>query len=462
MRDFILKWSMGRPRLVYALTALAVVATGAMMPLIHIDTDPENMLRADQPERVFHNAVEERFALHDAIVVGVVNDGPRGVFNPQTLEALHRVTERVLEIEGVIVPDLMSLSEADNITQGGQGSLRFEWMMKEPPADMEGAERIRDAVNRLPLLRDTLVSGDGKAAAVYVPLESKDLSYPVSRRIGEIVADESAAGEWHITGLPVAEDTFGHEMFVQMAISAPLAALMIFILMWYFFRNIRLIISPMIVAIGTVIVTMGMLIGLGFTVHIMSSMIPIFLMPIAVVDSIHIMSEFADHYSKGDNARDVMRRVVGHLFKPMLFTSLTSAVGFASLMLTPIPPVQIFGAFVAFGILLAFLLTIVFILGSSKQAGITREPRPSALGYGQRQPFGALSRQGGAVCIFALRCDRGCQCPGAGCEYRGRAADRDQRQPGAVVQGKPSNSCCRYRAERAFRRHLRCILRPEP
>lgn len=361
MRDFILKWSMGRPRLVYALTALAVVATGAMMPLIHIDTDPENMLRADQPDRVFHNAVEERFALHDAIVVGVVNDGALGVFNPQTLEALHRVTERVLEIDGVIGPDLMSLSEADNITQGGQGSLRFEWMMKEPPADMEGAERIREAVNRLPLLRDTLVSGDGKAAAVYVPLESKDLSYPVSRRIGEIVADESAAGEWHITGLPVAEDTFGHEMFVQMGISAPLAALMIFILMWYFFRNIRLIISPMIVAMGTVIITMGLLIGLGFTVHIMSSMIPIFLMPIAVVDSIHIMSEFADHYRQGDNARDVMRRVVGHLFKPMLFTSLTSAVGFASLMLTPIPPVQVFGAFVAFGILLAFLLTIVFI-----------------------------------------------------------------------------------------------------
>ncbi|MDH3547593.1 MAG: MMPL family transporter, partial [Gammaproteobacteria bacterium] len=34
---------------------------------------------------------------------------------------------------------------------------------------------------------------------------------------------------------------------------------------------------------------------------------------------------------------------------------------FLSLLLTPIPPVQIFGAFVAFGILLAFLLTIVLI-----------------------------------------------------------------------------------------------------
>ncbi len=45
----------------------------------------------------------------------------------------------------------------------------------------------------------------------------------------------------------------------------------------------------------------------------------------------------------------------------MVYTSVTSAVGFASLAFTPIPPVQIFGLHVAFGILLAFLLTITLV-----------------------------------------------------------------------------------------------------
>ncbi|MEE4172681.1 MAG: MMPL family transporter [Xanthomonadales bacterium] len=361
MKEFLLRLSIGRPRLVYLLTFLLVLVTGALMPRIHIDTDPENMLPVDQADRVFHNQVEEWFGLHDAIVVGVVNDGPDGVYTAETLAALHRVSRAILELDGVIRPDLMSLAEADNITQEGPGVLRFEWMMRDAPGTTAQAERIRDAVARLPLVEDTLVSGDGKAAAVYVPIERKDLSYAISREIEALVAEESAAGDWHITGLPVAEDTFGKEMFVQMGISAPLAGLMIFLLMWVFFRNLRLIISPMIVAMGTVIATMGLLIGMGFTVHIMSSMIPIFLMPIAVVDSIHILSEFADHYRQGDDPGKVMKKVVGHLFKPMLFTSLTSAAGFASLLLTPIPPVKVFGAFVAFGILLAFLLTIVFI-----------------------------------------------------------------------------------------------------
>ncbi len=84
-------------------------------------------------------------------------------------------------------------------------------------------------------------------------------------------------------------------------------------------------------------------------------------MPIAVVDSVHIMSEFADRYNPEAGAEKVIRERCRASVPPMLFTSLTSAVGFLSLMLTPIPPVQIFGAFVAFGILLAFLVTIVFI-----------------------------------------------------------------------------------------------------
>jgi predicted RND superfamily exporter protein len=150
-------------------------------------------------------------------------------------------------------------------------------------------------------------------------------------------------------------------MFIQMAVSAPLSMLAIFLLMLFFFRKLTLIIAPMIIAMVSVICTMGLLIGTGNTVHIMSSMIPIFLMPVAVVDSIHILSEFHDQYQKTRDRRLTLEHVMAQLFKPMLYTSLTSAAGFASLALTPIPPVRVFGIFVAFGILLAWLLTITFI-----------------------------------------------------------------------------------------------------
>jgi len=362
MKQAITSLAIHRPRTVYVVAAVLALFFAAQLSRIHIDTDPENMLPAAQADRVFNDRVEEQFALHDAIVVGIVNEtDPNGIYNKESLTALHALSSSVLAIDGVIPPDVMSLAVSDNITQGESGEIRFAWMMKEPPATTAVAERIRSHVARLPLLMNTLVSADGRAVAVYVPIESKDLSYPISLEIQALADDLGGNDDYYITGLPVAEDTFGVQMFKQMAISAPLAGLMIFLLMWYFFRNARLVLAPMIVAMLTVVITMGLLVGLGFTVHIMSSMIPIFLMPIAVVDSVHIMSEFADHYDPEKDIKQSIGRVVDHLYKPMLFTSLTTSVGFASLLLTPIPPVQVFGAFVAFGVLLAFLVTMFFI-----------------------------------------------------------------------------------------------------
>ncbi len=360
--SFFIKLSTDKPKVIYLILILISLLTAAQIPRIHIDADPENMLAEDHPARTFHQQTKQKFSMFDAIIVGVVAaDDDKGIFTATTLSELELLTQRIVETEGVVAQDVMSFSTVDNITQGEGGSLRFDWLMKSSPTDDDNIARLKNSLSRLPLFNGTLISETQQAAAMYVPLIDKTLSYQVAESIRDEIGKLNSNNQWHISGLPVAEDQFGVEMFIQMGISAPLAGLSIFILLFLFFRHVPLIIAPMIVAMTTVIVTMGTLIGLGFSVHIMTSMIAIFLMPIAVVDSVHILSEFVDHFEKNKSAKAVIEEVMRTLFSPMLFTSLTSSVGFFSLMLTPIPPVQIFGAFVGLGILLAFIITITFV-----------------------------------------------------------------------------------------------------
>ena len=359
LQDRVTAFSIERPRWVFAILLLICSIATFQIPSIKVDTDPENMLPHDQADRLYHDQVKAKFSLYDMVVVGLVDD--HSIYRPERLADLHRLSDAIAAMDGVIVQDLMALDRVDNISQAGPGTIRFEWMMKSAPTTQEQAEAIQSSVARLPLLNNTLVSADGKATAIYVPVVSKAESYRLSQQIQAVIDTLETPQNYYIAGLPVAEDTFGVEMFLQMAVSAPLAGLMIFILMWLFFRSLLLVSAAMLVAMASVIITMGLLIGQGYTVHIMSSMIPIFLMPIAVVDSVHILSEFADRYRPGDDPRAALKEVVGHLFTPMLYTSVTSAVGFASLAFTPIPPVQIFGLHVAFGILLAFVVTVTLV-----------------------------------------------------------------------------------------------------
>jgi len=356
-------------KLITAIMVVVTLALGALIPRIRVDTDPENMLAEDEPVRVFHDQTKEDFVLYDIVVLGIVNnEDPNGVFNVASLNRIYELTEFARTWhsakdpnEGVIEVDLMAPSLVDHISQGGPGVVKFEWLMPKPPTTEAEALEIRDKAMSNPLLNGTIVSEDGKALSLYIPLTSKNISYELYQALNAQVSEFAGDEEYHITGLPVAEDTFGYEMFVQMAISAPLAMAVIFLLMLAFFRKLVLVVSPMIVAMVAVIATMGALIGLGYPVHIMSSMIPIFLMPIAVVDSVHILSEFFDLYTPEKGRRQTTLEVMDDLFMPMLYTSLTSAAGFASLALTPIPPVQVFGIFVAVGIMVAWLCTVTFV-----------------------------------------------------------------------------------------------------
>ena len=345
-------------------------------PYLHgvkVDTDPENMLSEHEPVRLFHDHMKKELALYDMIVVGVVNEHhPEGVFNPQSLKNIYELTEYAKTLHwshpenpeqqiGVIDIDIIAPSTVDNVQQGGPGTVKFEWLMSKPPETLEDAIAIREKAQRLPFLNDTLVSQDGHAIGLYIPVTSKDLSYQIAEKLKKKIASFAGSDQYYITGLPVAEDTFGVQMFKQMAISAPLAMLVIFILMLFFFRNLILIVSPMIVALVSIVCTMGLLVISGKTIHIMSSMIPIFITPIAVLDAIHILSEFFDRFQETKDRRKTIIGVMETLFMPMFFTSVTTVAGFASLALTPIPPVQVFGIFVSFGVIMAWLWTITFI-----------------------------------------------------------------------------------------------------
>jgi predicted RND superfamily exporter protein len=93
---------------------------------------------------------------------------------------------------------------------------------------------------------------------------------------------------------------------------------------------------------------MGLGIGLGFPVHIMSSMAPVFLMAIAT-DSIHIFNEFYFRYRERGDKRVAIIETMEAVGRPVRYTALATAAGFAVLVFMHIVPVKVFGGLIVFG-----------------------------------------------------------------------------------------------------------------
>ncbi len=338
---------------------------------VKIDTDPENMLVYDDPVRVTNREQKKKFTIYDLLVVGIANKThENGVFNKKTLGNIYDLANYAKSLqwkdkkgrtEGVISVELISPSNVDHMEQGGPGTVKFNWLMAKPPTTDVEALEVRTKAQTQPILNGSLTSVNGQEMALYIPMTSKSVSYKISKLLKEKIATYKGNDEIFVTGMAIAQDTFGVEMFQQMAMATPMAMMLIFVLLWFFFRNVTLISSLMIVAMLSTMATMGLLVVTGYSIHIASSMVPIFIMPIAVLDGIHILSEFYDRYNQFKDRKKTIQFVMSKLWKPMLFTTITTAIGFAALMLMPLPPLQVFGAFISVGVIIAWFFTMTIV-----------------------------------------------------------------------------------------------------
>ena len=358
----IVTFSIDHPKTVISIVLILTAFFALQFPEIKIDTDPENMLEDNQPDRIFYRKVKKDFGINDFIVVGVVDE--KGIYRPELLSRVDRAITGILKIKGVIANDVVSLTTTDNI-KAREGVLEIRPALHQIPQKKEELDKLRRDIAANPFLNEKIVSKDGRATAIYIPIEKKDMSYRIGKEVEEILKRELGESQtFYMAGLPIAEDTFGYEMFMQMAVSAPMAGLGIMLLLYIMLRKLGFVFIPMMDAMFSIIWAMGALIGMGFTVHIMSSMIPIFLMPIAILNDTHVLSEFADRYPAVKDKRKTLLEVMEELYIPSFYAPLTTAVGFASLSLTQIPPVRVFGLFTAFGILAAWLFSVTVVPAS--------------------------------------------------------------------------------------------------
>ncbi|MBN2090609.1 MMPL family transporter, partial [candidate division KSB1 bacterium] len=92
-------------------------------------------------------------------------------------------------------------------------------------------------------------------------------------------------------------------------------------------------------------------------------MIPVMLIAIGVADGIHMYSHlhlFMNENPDATKKQAVMDMIHG-MWKPVVMTSVTTAVGFISLLTSQVYPIKYFGLFTAFGVMMAMVFSLILI-----------------------------------------------------------------------------------------------------
>lgn len=99
----------------------------------------------------------------------------------------------------------------------------------------------------------------------------------------------------------------------------------------------------------------------GEPINLILTILPSIIFVVAMSDVMHLVSKFLEELRNGNTKEDAVRIAYREVGKATLLTSLTTAVGFLTLLFVDMQPVQSFGIFTALGVILAFVLAYTLL-----------------------------------------------------------------------------------------------------
>lgn len=353
---------------------------------------------SDDPNLADYDRFEGTFG-GDEFVVIALND-ERGVFNARDLEIIRSIGAELGRIEGV--GRVTSITDSVDVWGTKDGIVIEKLTEDVPRSDAEIAE-LKTRVFSNPLYIKTLISEDAKTALITARLSGNDsIEQQRPRIVGEIraVADkyERLWGDTlYVAGVPVLNVDMNALTFRDLNVFVPLTIILnIFVLRFLMGRWSTSILSTVSMA-TSVIISMGIYNALGFTMSLITTMVPPLIMVIGVSDSIHITNHYLEDINAGMEKDQAVIETIGLLGTPCLMTAITTIVGFSSFLFTKIVPLREIGFFSALGLSIAYIINVTIV---PIALSLLPAPRPRVTAH---RVGGLIDRVTAALCRFDLK-----------------------------------------------------------
>ena len=336
--------------------ALFTVLPSGLLLNLNINNAPKVYLPADAPSVLLDEKLREQFPSDQVILllfegVALYSDG--------FVKALAELTDELLA--NPLIDDVVNLTNQDHIRGTDDG------FIVEPLVDAGALESYGPEERKARALLDrfssgTLVAKDGSAVAmVVVPV---DIDNSLERMALENVVLE-AVDRARLTGYLVAragqittDVAQMRSMLRDNMIFIPLTTVIgLFLIWWLFHRLLALVVAGVVIGV-IVSSTVAFYVLFAQPFNLISSIIPPLLSALTVAALVHLYN--ALHYAskRGLTGPDRVRAALEEIQRPAFYTCLTTTAGLASLGLSPIPPIMVFGLISAAGVSLIYFVVI--------------------------------------------------------------------------------------------------------
>ena len=325
-----------------------------------METDLDKYMPRNHPAFVYSDQAEAIFNIKGGIIIAIENKD--GIFNTGTLQKIKDITRKLGKMKEIEKDDVTSLYTADNII-GTEDGMDVKAFYKKVPDSPEKLENLKQNVRNNEMVFGRLVSDDETVSVIIANIEDDVFSQEFYHRILELTESYQGPEKLYVAGSPIVEGTMAYLGPKDMQKMVPMVILIITVVLLLVMRSFKNTLFTSLVVLFSTIWTFGLMAVLGVPIYAVSTMIPVMLIAIGVADGVHLYSHL-DLYlleNPGASKREAVADMLKGMWKPVMMTSVTTAVGFISLLTSEVYPIKYFGLFTAFGVMAAMLFSLFLI-----------------------------------------------------------------------------------------------------
>ncbi|MFT5466425.1 MAG: putative RND superfamily exporter protein [Verrucomicrobiales bacterium] len=355
----------------YILPVIIIITAFFGWQLRHFDLghDPKDQVPPGDPETKVLDDFEKTFGKAELVVVVFEAED---IFTTEVLSFIREVTEGLeptgREVEpgdelelGDSIQNVSSLTNATALSIE-DGEVSVAPLIEEIPESPEEIADLRERVFANKQLVGQLVSEDGTAAAIN--LDNNDLVETIEarnqfvRQLRELTANPPAGVSVHHTGFsPILSDaTFFLNQDIKRFLWLTLVVMGLLLLV--IFGSLRGVVVPMFLILVTVTWTLGLFFFLGLKLDLATVLMPTLISLICLSDVIHTLVHQRELSAQISDKRELVIETMEHMTEVCFMTSLTTAVGIGTLVLSDIMAIRQFGLWCCIGIGIAYILVI--------------------------------------------------------------------------------------------------------
>jgi predicted RND superfamily exporter protein len=330
---------------------------GASDDLIYVATTEGPQLFSVEKFRAIRLAARELEASSEIKRVVAITDLPR-------VNSLQRRSAREV-IGRTILRNKLARGEVP-VQEAASQSLALYW-----PKDHARQRQVDFAVLRREMLQDSLasrlLSSDGDSQAMLIWLDGgSDLHNLPQTGIRQLIRSTLArhqlgADGFYCAGTLVIQDWMFGEALLALKVVLPVTAGVMALLVYLIFRRVSYVLLNLLIAGIAILWTLGVAAIMYGEITLLVAATPALVLIISTADTIHLTSAYVAELESGLRQDQAIRKMFREVGGACLLTSVTTLVGFLSLMVVPAVMVRQMALACAVGVASALLLALALV-----------------------------------------------------------------------------------------------------